>query len=365
MLKVLMAGGLAGASAGALREFMTDFDSDDAPSALTQNMTMAISKPFDDKPKKKKVPAIRRSLTGEYKFSSVKEAGDEAVIEEDPDKRSPTQKDMGIPRPDAPDIWDLTKAPTAIIAAGGLGAYGGYKGVGWLAKKYRNWRAQAELEDARTEYEELLKERYGLAKSSALAGYIDSEYANFEKKSDWLKKVTGVGLGSGLAILAGIAALSHMAAKKNADSTDPNKLRRKLVEQRMKLMQAHMPSTAVFRLPEDEEEDGGYTPSVPGMSPIFEGGKSSAVSPEDTAIAADMNEASQQTPENQQKVVNAAGGASKEVFGDVGNSGLLTKSLKEQEPKFISGVEEAVSDFGRKKMDSFGLSTFTTPQGTP
>ena len=270
-------------------------------------------------------------------------------------------------------IWDkdVYTLPMALAAALGGGA-AGYGGVNYLAKKYRDWRTQRELEGARAEYDELLKERYGLARSTKLAAEIDNAFNQYmgehEKQALTSSEMASIA-GGGYLTLGGLLwALSHMAAKRKMEEADPELQRRKAIEKRLRLQRTAKPPSFTFEMPapalsaaeEDEEPD---LPNKPGlgkasglMSDAYnsaQSGVSGAIKGITSGVSGTIDSissgiegmaADNMSPEKKQDFLTTAQSAGQEAAGDKNTGNAITAGLTDNRAAAVAGASEAVGD---------------------
>lgn len=271
LLRVILVSGLAGVGIGIGRELYHGVEPEDASRFGAPRRVLPTTAPSLEK-----VPHRSVGL-GQYKFSKQAGEGDAPKGTAEPEGlatrlvKAPGRAYNTITN-ERPSIWSSPLTVPLLTAAGPLSLFAGAAGTSWLVNKYRKWRAQAELDEAREEYEELLKERYGLAKESALADRIESGFDKFEKSAAGLvDTLKGIGGGTALTVGGGVWLLAHLAALKASKDADKERARRKIFESHMRSRLAKSPPAVYFdagtpKVEEEEEEKEG----LPKLSSVDE-----------------------------------------------------------------------------------------------
>jgi len=137
-----------------------------------------------------------------------------APLEEEEEKLGSINKSIGnfLSGDSATTAQGVPWAMPAALAAGAGGLYGGWKLQDWLMDKQRKQNNQAELDEAREEYNKALLETQGKHASDGIGVALDELYDTLEKKagktSDIMGQLTGMYLtlalaGGGVSALGG------------------------------------------------------------------------------------------------------------------------------------------------------------------
>lgn len=118
-------------------------------------------------------------------------------------KKTPTTKTSGVSADFLRGDYaqSLSGIPWYVPAAVGgtlAGGYGGWSAMDYLMDKRRKGDLDAELAQAKKEYEDVLHEQAGGNKSASagtLARDLDELYTEFSKKADWATDLAGQGTG--------------------------------------------------------------------------------------------------------------------------------------------------------------------------
>ena len=191
------------------------------------------------------------------------------AIEEEEEKQA-----FESTQPTSPE--GLSMYMPGMMLAGGLGMYGGWKGVDMLIDNQRKKKTQEELDDAKATYSAAMRNMY--KKSSAepslgeqLGHQLDKLYDLMQKSAgvlDWVKtqagnmnsafddtfpNAKGMGTGAALAYSIPTAAAGYHIVNSVMDKTSKRKLLDKAMQERARRQNAMRPSE-LYAVPVTEDE---------------------------------------------------------------------------------------------------------------
>jgi hypothetical protein len=151
-----------------------------------------------------------------------------------------------------------------LIGGGGLGAYGGWKGVDALLDQRRKGEIDDEVADARREFEEALSSQYKRGSDSKLGIALDELHDKMQKMSEDASFIERVGGPNAKGYMTGAystyaipsALLSYLFVKGMADKRSRRSVLDKAIQQRALKHQRARPSELyVVPHPVSEEEE--------------------------------------------------------------------------------------------------------------
>lgn len=195
----------------------------------------------------------------------------EAIIDEEEEKRADV-----LESGQATEVDGLKMYAPGMLLAGGLGAYGGWKGIDMLLDQQRKKKTQQELEEAKATYSDAMRRMYKRSSECSTIGeqlgyQLDRLYDLMQKSAgawDWMKtqasnmnsafddafpNAKGMGSGAALAYAIPTTAAGYHIVNSVMDKSSKRKLLEKAMQERARRQNAVRPAE-LYAVPVTEDE---------------------------------------------------------------------------------------------------------------